>query len=230
MTPDAPEKRSTDTPFAGYIDAGRNPVPVPARFFTEVLPEITSLGELRVTTFLFRLFAQSGGAEAPVAEPAILGDRALRQAFRVDGTPTADTRESIHDALDRAVARGTVLRVVARSGRRSVAWYFLHTPVTRELVVAIQRGAIAPPKAMWVEDHAPVVTADPPTAFFLYEQNIGPLTPMVADRITRAMDAYPPSWIEDAIEEAVAYNRRSWRYIERILETWSQQGRPDRPG
>lgn len=83
---------------------------------------------------------------------------------------------------------------------------------------------------MWVDDLAPEVTADPPTAFFLYEQNIGPLTPLIADRITRAMDAYPQSWIEDAIEEAVTYNRRSWRYIERILETWSQQGRADRPG
>jgi DnaD/phage-associated family protein len=223
-----PNSRPKDTPFAGYIDAMRDTVPVPARFFTDVLPEITSLGELRVTAFLFRLFALHGGAEAPVAEPVITGDRALRQTFRVDGTASADTREAILDALDRAVARGSLLRVVARSGRRSVAWYFLHTPVTRELVQAIQRGAIAPPQAMWVEDHAPEVTADPPTAFYLYEQNIGPLTPLVADRITRAMDAYPLPWIEDAIEEAVAYNRRSWRYIERILETWSQQGRPDR--
>lgn len=227
---DARDMRPGDTPFAGYIDADRAPVPVPERFFTEVLPEITSLGELRATTYVFRLVAHGGGPEAPVAEPAILGDRSLRQAFRVDGTPTGDTREAILDALDRAVARGTLLRVVATSGRRGVAWYFLHTPVTRELVQAIQRGAIAPPKTMWVDDRAPEVTADPPTAFFLYEQNIGPLTPLVADRITRAMDAYPPSWIEDAIEEAVTYNRRSWRYIERILETWSQQGRTDRPG
>jgi len=223
-------RTGTDTPFAGYIDAAHDSVAVPTRFFTEVLPQITSLDELRVTTFLFRLFGQHGGVEAPVAEAAITADRALRAAFRVDGIPTADVREAIQDALDRAVARGTLLRVVARGGRRDVTWYFLHTPVTRELVQAIQRGAIAAPKAMWIEDHAPEVTADPPTAFFLYEQNIGPLTPLVADRITRAMDAYPPSWIEDAIEEAVAYNRRSWRYIERILETWSQQGRPDHSG
>lgn len=228
--PDRRTPAPSDTPFSGYLDIDRNPVPVPSRFFTDVLPEITSLGELRATTYLFRLVAHAGGWEAPVQEAAIIGDRALRRAFRVDGTPNADTKEAILDALDRAVARGTVLRVVARSGRRSAAWYFLHTPVTRELVEAIQRGAIAPPRAMWVDDHAPEVQVDPPTAFFLYEQNIGPLTPLVADHITRAMDAYPLSWIEDAIEEAVTYNRRSWRYIERILETWSQQGRTDRPG
>ncbi|MBA2290155.1 MAG: DnaD domain protein, partial [Chloroflexia bacterium] len=62
----------------------------------------------------------------------------------------------------------------------------------------------------------------------LYEQNIGPLTPMVADRITRAMQEFPAAWIEDAIEEAVAYNRRNWKYIERILESWMAQGRSER--
>lgn len=202
---------------------------MPVRFFTDVLPEITSVDELQVTLSMFRLLAERDGYEAPVAERAFLSDRALREAFRVDGTPSGDTQQAIVDALDRAVARGTLLRVKATSGHRHGFWYFLHTAVTRELVNAIQRGTIAPPKSIWLEeDAAPAVTSDPPTPFYLYEQNIGPLTPLVADRITRAMDDYPLVWIEDAIEEAVAYNRRSWRYIERILETWSQQGRQDR--
>jgi DnaD/phage-associated family protein len=201
---------------------------VPAQFFTELLPAITSLPELRVTLSMFRLLAEHGGYEAPIAEQTFVADRAVRETFRLDGTTGGDTGQAILDALDRAVARGTLLRVASRSGRRTVSWYFLHTVVTRELVRAIERGAIAPPKAMWTEDRAPEVSADPPTPFFLYEQNIGPLTPLVADRITRAIDDYPPAWIEDAIEEAVAYNRRSWRYIERILESWAEQGRPDR--
>lgn len=221
-------RRSQDTPFAGFTELDRDEVGVPARFFTDVLPEITSIDELRVTLSMFRLVAEHGGYEAPVAEQRVLSDSALRQAFRVDGIPTGDTQQAILDALDRAVARGTLLRVKSTSARREIHWYFLHTVVTRELVNAIQRGAIAPPKAMWLDDTAPDVTSDPPTPFYLYEQNIGPLTPLVADRITRAMDDYPLVWIEDAIEEAVAYNRRSWRYIERILETWSQQGRQDR--
>lgn len=223
-----PNRRSTDTPFAGFVDLHQGSVDIPARFFTDVLPEITTLDELRVTLYLFRLLAEGGGHESPIAEQKLTGDRSLRHAFRVDGTPTGDVKDAILDALDRAVARGTLLRVKARSGRRTVQWYFLHSTVTRELVAAIQRGAIDPPKAMWSDDRAPEVTSDPPTPFFLYEQNIGPLTPLVADRITRAMDDYPLLWIEDAIEEAVTYNRRSWKYIERILESWSEQGRPDR--
>ena len=223
-----PSRRSQDTPFTGFTDLHEGAVSIPGRFFAEVLPEITSLNELRITLYLFQMVQESGGYEAPVAEPSIISDRLLRHAFRVDGTPTGDVKQAIMDALERAVARGTLLRVQARTGRRTIAWYFLHTRVTRELVAAIQRGAIAPPKTMWADERPPDVTSDPPTPFFLYEQNIGPLTPLVADRIARAMDDYPHTWIEDAIEEAVTYNRRSWKYIERILQTWSEQGRPER--
>ncbi|MDQ4044470.1 MAG: DnaD domain protein [Chloroflexota bacterium] len=222
-------RRQDNIPFAGFVDIDRAAVAIPQRFFTEVLPEITSIGELRVTLTFFRLLPEHGGIEAPVPERTILADRPMQQAFRVDGIPTGDVRQAALKALDRAVARGTLLRVVSRSGRASTVWYFLHTTVTRELVAAIQRGAVAPPKVMWSDDHAPEINTDPPTPFYLYEQNIGPLTPMVADRISRAMDDYPSVWIEDAIAEAVTYNRRSWKYIERILESWSEQGRPDRP-
>jgi DnaD/phage-associated family protein len=67
-----------------------------------------------------------------------------------------------------------------------------------------------------------------PNLFRLYEQNIGPLTPLLADRMIHAMEEYPTDWIEEAIEESVAYNRRSWRYIQRILEQWMTQGRTER--
>jgi DNA replication protein len=223
-----PTRRDRDIPFAGFVELERDAVSIPLRFFTEVLPDITSIGELRVTLAFFHLLQEHGGYDAPIPERALLDDRTLRQAFRVDGIPTGEVREAVLISLDRAVARGTLLRVVSRTGRQTAAWYFLHTTVARELVAAVQRGAIAPPAAMWVNDRQPEVTSDPPTSFYLYEQNIGPLTPMVADRIARAMDDYPSAWIEDAIAEAVTYNRRSWRYIERILETWSEQGRPDR--
>ncbi len=42
-----------------------------------------------------------------------------------------------------------------------------------------------------------------------------------------ALERYPSEWIEDAIGESVAYNRRSWKYIQRILEQWAVQGRGD---
>jgi DNA replication protein len=67
----------------------------------------------------------------------------------------------------------------------------------------------------------------PPTIniFTLYEQNIGIITPMIAEELKEAEKIYPPQWIEEAFREAVALNKRSWRYIARILERWASEGK-----
>ncbi|CAN5275577.1 MAG: DnaD domain protein [Chloroflexia bacterium] len=219
----------TGTPrFAGFNAHQRGNVVVPAAFFTELLPEISDINELRVLLALIRLVSDESTLESPLPETRILQDRALLESVRVDGITSRIGRQTILHGLELLIARGVVLRVAAENSGRSDSWYFLHTPVTREFVEAIRRGAISPPRSMWTEDQPPSITADLPTPFLLYEQNIGPLTPMVADRITRAIQEYPAAWIEDAIEEAVAYNRRNWKYIEAILESWTAQGRSER--
>ena len=63
--------------------------------------------------------------------------------------------------------------------------------------------------------------------FALYEENIGLLTPLIAERIKEAERRYPASWIRDAIREAVELNVRNWRYVERILQRWAREGRRD---
>ncbi|UCD21877.1 MAG: DnaD domain protein [Chloroflexota bacterium] len=61
--------------------------------------------------------------------------------------------------------------------------------------------------------------------FVLYEQNIGIITPMIAEELQEAEKLYPPGWIEEAFKEAVQLNKRSWRYIARILERWANEGK-----
>jgi DnaD/phage-associated family protein len=61
--------------------------------------------------------------------------------------------------------------------------------------------------------------------FALYEQNIGIITPMIAEELQEAKKLYPPRWIEEAFKEAVTLNKRSWRYIARILERWASEGK-----
>jgi DnaD/phage-associated family protein len=61
----------------------------------------------------------------------------------------------------------------------------------------------------------------------LYEQNIGPLTPLLAEQLQDAEKNYPAPWIEDAFKEAAELNKRSWRYVQRILERWSTEGKGD---
>ena len=66
-----------------------------------------------------------------------------------------------------------------------------------------------------------------PNIFVLYEQNIGTLTPMMAEELMEAEKSFPAEWIEDAFREAVKSNVRKWRYVQSILETWADEGRGD---
>lgn len=66
-----------------------------------------------------------------------------------------------------------------------------------------------------------------PNIFVLYEQNIGPLTPLIADQLRDAEQTYPVEWIEEAVKLAVQNNVRKWRYVLSILERWRQEGKVD---
>lgn len=204
----------------------RRPVSIPFEFLHDVVVDITSPEEMQVTLAVFRLISGLEGDETPLAERSILRDEPLRLAMRKSGI-TNDPDERILQGLDLAVGRGTLLRFVATRGRKETFWYYLNTPVNRHTIAAMERGALSPPAIIWEGNTEPKVTADSPNAFRLYEQNIGPLTPLIADQITQAIRDYPADWIEDAIGEAVSYNRRSWRYIVRILENWKATGRRD---
>jgi len=63
------------------------------------------------------------------------------------------------------------------------------------------------------------------SVYSVYEANIGPLTPMIADALDDAESEYPLPWILDAIQIAVERNARNWRYIEAILRRWQAEGK-----
>lgn len=213
--------------FGGFLVQTEPAVGVPRAFFTDVLPQVTEMAEVQVTLALFRLAAEAGGIEAPVSADALHADCTLRAALRVAGSPREpDTR--IGTGLDLATGRGTLLRFVAERELDRDVWYFVNTPVNQALVAAMARGAVAPPQALWRDGRVPLVIPERPNIFRLYEQNVGPLTPLIADHLVRALETWPVDWIEDAIAESVAYNKRSWRYIQRILEGWASQGREPR--
>jgi hypothetical protein len=64
--------------------------------------------------------------------------------------------------------------------------------------------------------------------FVLYEQNIGPLTPMIADSLRDLMATYPGAWIEEAIQIAVRNNIRKLNYILAVLERRRAEGPRER--
>lgn len=58
----------------------------------------------------------------------------------------------------------------------------------------------------------------------LYEGNIGPLTPLLADFLRNAVIDYPLEWFEPAIKIAVKNSVRKWSYVETILQSWKTNG------
>lgn len=212
--------------FGGFLIATDPSVSIPRTFFTDVLPQIKDIGEIHVTLAVFRLSAEAGGIEQPVADQQIKRDPAVRAALRVPGSPREPDLK-IQTGLDLAVGRATLLQFVSATGDQRQIWYYVNTPANQGLVAAMARGAVAPPPALWEGQVRPEIVPDRPNVFRLYEQNVGLLTPLIADHLIDALERFPPDWIEDAILEAVSYNKRSWRYIQRILEQWQARGRGD---
>lgn len=211
---------------SGLIHERDATIAIPGTFFSDILPSITSIEELQVILFVFRTLNERGGFRHPIAERSFLRDRGLRAALRIEGSPREPDRR-IAQGLELAVARGTLLRFEASHGRKRLIWYYVNTPENRSSVIAMESGRVTPPEELWPDEDPPAIRMERPNAFRLYEQNIGPLTPLIADHISLAIETFPDDWIEDAIGEAVAYNRRSWRYVTRILEAWQVQGRRD---
>jgi DnaD/phage-associated family protein len=154
-------------------------------------------------------------------------DAGLLRALAAGPDDEATTGASLLDeALTRCLRRGTLLCVPVREGPVEDECLLLHTRVNERLVRDLatgQRtlGSLEPIPAPREADGTSTRT----TIYELYEQNIGLLTPLLAEDLREAEETYPAAWIEDAFREAVGQNKRTWRYVKRILESWASRGR-----
>jgi DNA replication protein len=208
--------------FSGFPAGKLRTTPVPNMFFSELLPSIDHLGELKLTLYAFWALAQKEGRFKYLRQTEIAVDEIFMQGF---AQGEDDTEEMLTDALERAVARGTLLKATLAFADGEEALYFLNTPKGRAAIEGIEHGDWTPTGS---EEQPVELKIERPNIFVLYEQNIGALTPMIADRLREAEETYPGTWIEDAIRIAVENNVRKWRYVEAILEDWDKRGRDER--
>jgi len=208
-----------DTIYKGFPRKVRY-VPVPAPLLESLLEEIDDLAELKCTLRVIAMLHVKKGHPRFVTLGELQADRTLTRSLGQDGDSAS---QSIEQGMAKAVRRGTIAVASVEEGGTRQQLFTLNTEVNRTTLEKIAEGATQvsplPVSEPWVEPE------DTPNIFALYEQNVGMLSPMIADELREAEELYPVEWISEAIREAVGLNKRSWRYISRILERWEHEGR-----
>jgi len=212
----------TGDEFAGFPTSARA-TPVPNLFFSRLLPRIERAEEMLVTLYFFYaqgLPSRDRRSRSPpfLTRREMAADATLARAL---ANLCGDDGEALDRGLALALERGSLLRVEARGDGRSEELFLLATPHNRRAAPRLA-GADLPLE----EPLPPAAPAEPPNIFALYEENIGAITPLIADDLKDAEERYPPQWIEAAFREAVSLNKRSWRYVHSILRRWEAEG-PD---
>jgi DNA replication protein len=209
--------------FVGFPGGDLRFTPVPDLFFSELLPQIDSLPELKVTLHVIWLLYRKQGQPRCVSREELLGDGVLLRGLK---TPGRSPQRLVEEGLERAVARGTLLHLTARTedGKESDS-YFINSDGGRRAAEQVSRGETVLPASAVLEE--PQVDVERPNIFVLYEQNIGTLQPMIAEELQEAEQNYPAEWVAEAFKIAVEQNVRKWRYIQAILERWATEGKDD---
>ncbi len=212
----------TEKLFPGF-PARAEVTPIPNLFFSTLVPQIDSIFELKTILHVFWLLSRRRGYPQFVTYNELVSDPTLMGSMEAE---VGSKEEMLQQALDQAVQRGIVLHLeIDRDGQPEDA-YFINSEAAREAINKIRQGKL--PQLVLSPRKAEKAEIKPQSDIFsLYEQNIGMLTPMIAEELQDAEKLYPAEWIGSAFKEAVALNKRSWKYIARILERWAIEGKDD---
>jgi DnaD/phage-associated family protein len=206
-------------PFKGFPAGEMRFISIPDLFFTHVVPQIDNLVELKITLHILWLHTRQ--TRHLVSRDDLLADETLVQSLLQTET-TVET--ALNEGLRRAVARGSLLhsRIQDDLGYHDV--YFLNSERGRQAQAKLAAGELT----LNIITKAEAAGLHKQTNIFkLYLENIGLFGPIMSDKLKEAEALYPPAWVEEAFQIAVEQNKRSWSYIEAILQRWAASGRND---
>ncbi len=221
-------------PFSGF-PAGGATVPLPASMLTQVMPQIQDVAELLVTLFATAAVQRQRRFPRLIELDVLRSERPLIESLS-SLLPQDEVDSAFRRGLDAAVARGTLLAVQAvptgggagaAQQDRPCVLLALNTEPDRRSVERARHGDFVGAIAWKLLPAARPPVARTGNAYTMYESAIGPITPAIAEQLAEAEGLYPLAWIAEAFTEAEELNRRSWRYVKRILERWDREGRGD---
>lgn len=187
---------------------------VPNLLFSEWLPATQDLAQVKIALHIFYLLSQKKNSPRFVTLEELRGDATLMRSLDFKD-------ENLTRGLEQAVASGALLQAEADGA----AWYFFNTPESRRALEKIQNGELKFAADVRVA-HDDV--QETPNIFKLYEQEIGMLTPIIADELKEAEADYPPEVILDAFRIAAENNVRSWKYVSKILLDWTRKNKNEK--
>jgi DnaD/phage-associated family protein len=178
---------------------------VPGAYVTQAVRQVGDLVELKVTLLTFYLLSRSREYPGYVMH----ADLVLKAATLLGIDETACVA-----GIGAALERGVFLKAQLQAEGVAGIAYFANIEADVEAIEQLKAGS-----------SAGASTLKTPNIFELYEQNVGVITPIMAEELKDAQRTYPPEWIEDAFREAVKGQKQNWKYISRILERWRVEGR-----
>ena len=202
--------------FSGFPAGKVRFTRLPGPFFSELLPQIDNLNELKVLLYAFWQLDRREGDHRYLQLEDFREDAIFAAAFEGEG---------LQDGIRRAVKRGALLQAELELEGKPRFLYFLNTALGRQALQALKDGAWKPSG----DARYPVELAqERGNLFTLVERHLGPITPMLAEKLKAAEADYPHEWLEEAIRIAVENNARAWSYVEAILSRWQKEGRDER--
>jgi len=214
--------------FPGFMPGNAKVTPVPTEFFSEILPIVDDLAELKAILYTFWQLAQGSGDVRYIRLADVLADLVFLSGMG----ETPEVQEQIaRDAFARAAQRGVFIEITVKRGGSEELWYFVNSPKGRKAVAQLRKGDFRG-LIHDIDDVVVGLEKERPSIFLLYEQNIGMVTPMVAEKLRQLERDYPEDWIYDAFSQAVERNARNLSYIQKILSNWAKNGKdtPAQPG
>lgn len=205
---------SAPEPFEGFPGIGKATA-IPNTFFSAVLPAMREPGDLLAFLWVARLVQDQQGDARFVTAGQVWALPAAASTFDV----LAAGRESLDRGLAACVEFGALLSLDLAGGGSEETIYFVNNPASRRAVARARGGDLELRPGAIAYEPQPVRR---PNIFHLYEEHVGTITPMVAERLLVAAEQFPEHLVESAFREAAVRNVRNWRYIERILQRWSE--------
>ena len=200
--------------FPGFEENKKRFIGIPDQFFSEILPNLLDADELKVVLYILWSAYTAGDYGTAFLLDDLAADKILLKGF---GTRDESALQALHAAVEKAVSHRILISVPGEDAQRIT--FFINSPRGRQAAKLHFQG-----KQISTRNQA-TLNIIRPNIFRYYEENIGPLTPLIAETLGSSLEEYSEEWIMEAIQIAVKNNVRRWSYISSILTRWQEEGR-----